>query len=401
MSGEAIDAQPEVTANVQEPIAKAGGESFTSFDELTNVQNFTERKQELKSKDEGGQNGKEKSKEKNKEEVLDKKAQSETTNNKNKIAKEEKQTEPKDEVTPQIKTIKLKNGDQEVSLRHDTKVPVKVDGQILEVPVEDLVKNYSGTKAVEERFKTYSQEKYKFDQERKEVEGFVKDVFEASKSNPIEGLLIAAQRMGLDPVQYRINLMDALAEQAMTWSQMSEQDRALYKYQQENAQLKSQHEKIKSQQMLEKETKELDLKVKEFENKLGVTREDFAKHYHELAKLQKDGKFNKEITPELVADYISDMKKVGQARDILKEIDPSLGTNKDALDSLVEIMYDYPKLGVEDLKGIAKEYYGKVKPAQKITEKLSKGKPDLVEPKRKINAGQDLLSFDELDRLYT
>lgn len=410
MSKESVDIQPETTANIQEPIVKTGGESFTSFDELENVSNYKARQNELNSEKEGGQNGKEKSNEKSNEKngkkellkensKLDAKKSKDLETNKPESL-DKKQTEPNDKVLPQIKTIKLKNGDDEIQLRHDTKIPVKIDGKIEDVPVEELVKNYSGTKAVDERFKQYSQERYKFDQDRKEVDSFISDVFEASKTDPIKGLIIAAERMGLDPVQYQMHLMDALSERANQWSQMSEQDRALYKYQQENAQLKSQHEKIQSRQMLDKQTKELDSQVNELQTKLGVSREEFAKSYFTLETLQKSGQLKKDITPELVADYISDTKKVASAREILNDIDSGLAENKEALDSIVEVMYDYPKLGIEDIKSIAKDYYGKVKPSQKITEKLAKGKPDLVEPKRKINAGQDLTSFEELDRLF-
>ena len=60
MSKEVIDTQPETTANIQEPIVKAGGESFTSFDQLENVSNTQQRQSELNPKSEGGKNGKEK-----------------------------------------------------------------------------------------------------------------------------------------------------------------------------------------------------------------------------------------------------------------------------------------------------------------------------------------------------
>lgn len=397
---QSVDTQPENTANIQQPIVKSGGESFTSFSELENVTNMKARQAELKASEEGSRHGKEKSnEEKNiKEKVLDKKLKSEKSEE---TKEDKKQTEPNDKILPKMKTIRLKNGDEEVNLRHDTVIPVKVDGKIMEVPVEELVKNFSGTKAVDERFKQYSQEKYKFDQDKREIESFINDVMAASKTDPVQGLLLAAQRIGLDPVQYRINLMEALSEQALQWHQMTDQDKALYKYQLENQQLKSTQEKYNQRTQQENEAKQLDLKVTELQNKLGVSREEFAKSYFTLETLQKNGQLKAEITPDLVANFISDQKKMSTAREILQEIDEDLLANSDAIESLVDIMYDYPKLGVDDLKDIAKDYYGKVKPSQKITNKLSKGKPDLVEPKRKINAGQDLISFDELDRLFT
>jgi hypothetical protein len=406
-----IAGQPEVTSTIQEPIVKSGGESFTSFDDLENVTNFKQRENDLKG--EGIKNGKEKSsnekssneKSSNEESKIslqdpEKKAQSKLE--KSDIKKEEipKQTEPNNDVLPQIKTLRLKNGDQEINLRHDTMVPVKIDGRIEEIPMEELVRNFSGSKAVDERFKQYSQDRYKFDNDKKEVDSFITDVFSAFKEDPVQGLLLAAERSGYDPVQLKMNLLEAVAEQAGQWNQMSEQDKQLYRYQQENAQLKGQHEKFQTKQMQEKQTKELDLKVNEIQTKLGVSREDFAKSYFELEKLSQSGKLQHEVTPELVADYISDQKKVASATEILSGINKDLGSNKEALESILEVMYDYPKLGIEDIRNIAKEYYGKVKPSQKITEKLSKGKPDLVEPKRSINAGQSLTSFDELDLLF-
>lgn len=361
--------------NTQEETQESIAQSSVSFDELDTRQAFSERSQELS---------------------VAPKPEKEVPKNAVEALKQANEEEPKEEL-PEVKLFKIKNGLEDLSLRADTKVPVKIDGEVQEVPFEQLLSGYSGTEAVQKRFTEYSQAKQKFDSEKKEVDDFLNEIISSGKEDPLKGLLVAAERMGLDPIQYQMSLMENLAQHTDKWGKMSEVDRKLYRTQLENEQLKKAQERTTTQMETEKQNQEVLGKVETVMKDIGVDLDQFKESYGELEDLWRQGLFKGEITPEIVADYIQDKRKVETAEEILSSVDKDLVNDEKLRDNLIDIMYDNPSLGVDDIKEVVKKHFVE-NISKKASKKMSKGKPGQVEPRRTpINAGQVLTSFDQLE----
>ena len=65
--------------------------------------------------------------------------------------------------------FKLKNGDQEIELATDIKVPVKIDGKLTEVTLQEALNRYSQQAHLDKIYKDYKSQSEKFESERKAI----------------------------------------------------------------------------------------------------------------------------------------------------------------------------------------------------------------------------------------
>lgn len=380
----------ENTAKTPEKIEKAAADGIVSFDELEAIdgkrtrEKLLEKRTKKKEVAAKGDVGSEKPAEK---------ADSASAKSTETGAKEGEHAGKA--LEKPVKTFKLKNGESEIEIRSDLKVPIKVDGQDVEVDFQELMNDYSGKQAISKRFTEYNQLKQKFDKQKQDVDSFIQKVFEVSKENPLEGLMVAAEHAGLDPIQYQLNLIDSLTQFSQQWAQMSDVERENYKLQMENSRFKKQTEQFKTVQESEKAQKALDMEVQSIESELGVSRQQFADAYFQLEGAAKQGLIKGEISPSLVKEFILDTRLNETAKALLAGVHESVA-NRENIATMVEVMYKYPEFSLDELKEIAQESFGK-RSHMVVSEKIAKAKPDLMEAKTAINPEkQDLWSFDQL-----
>lgn len=396
---EVQETQNTETADIQEVVEKAGGDGFTTFDELEAVESYQEREKQTKSagKAEPKQEAKQQAESKSlggKEQKAEKKDK-ETEKLQEKASKAEQVEQENPE--PQVKTVKLKNGDAEIELRSDTVIPVKVDGQDVEMTFDEVVRRASGDVAIETRFNQLHQERQSFESDRDVIETFVKDVSVAAQEDPIKGFLKAVERAGLDPIQYEKDLYEAFHKRSAEWAALTEEQRENYILKQQNERFQSERAKQEENRNYQKQLEEFDGYVKGIQEKNNISNEEFAGAYDALVLLSREGQLTQQqITPELVSDYILDQRKIGDAREILKGISPELAEDSEAIDDLVEKMYEFPQLNSESFQEYAIKAHKVRKPAQKLSEKVRQGKPDQVEPKQTFNPDKEYISFDQL-----
>lgn len=386
------------TSGIQETIEKSGGDSPTSFDELEAVDAYKQRQEQLKSAPKEKEEPK--AKPKAKAEKFDGLAEDAAKKAKDKTDLEADTQEEPEEDLPPARTFKLKNGKDEVELRSDTIIPVKVDGIERDMPFEEVVRRASGDVAVETRFNQLHQERQIFEEDKRVIDDFVKDVYESALDNPIQGLLKAVEKAGMDPIQYELNLMEEMAKRGEQWASMTDEQREAYVLRRENEKYKAQQEMQQQSMAQNQQVQQMETQVEQLKQQHGIEHQEFVEGYQELLVEWKQGNIPGEITPELVADYVLDQRKIGTATEILEGIDQNLGQDSSAIQQVVELMYRYPQLDSEDIKDLVKEHYKVKSPAKKASEKLRSGKPDLVEPGTKVNPDKDLTSWDQLESLY-
>jgi hypothetical protein len=85
--------------------------------------------------------------------------------------KEREETEQKSEV----KKITAKNGEDNLEIPANITIPHKVDGEEVEIPLQELLNNYSGKQAWDKRFSELDVERKEYQKERDIVERYVED----------------------------------------------------------------------------------------------------------------------------------------------------------------------------------------------------------------------------------
>lgn len=378
----------ESTASVAEPISKGGGDAPTSFDEIESLHQAAERKAQLKDKIESGKPAEKSAK--------PAKKTKEKTEETQEISE---QAEDLEEL-PEVKTFKTKNGRDDVELRADMEIPVTIDGQETTVSLNELRNGYAGQATVKQRFEQLAMEKQTYEADRAALDNFVGEVFDDAESDPLGAMIKIAERAGLDPVKYQMTLLDALAEHAQKWANMSEHERAVYKYDLENQQLKSRLERTETQNKSYLERTQLDNQVTEITRDLGIDKQTFAENYYDIVDyFESEGLDINQITPELVADYIIDQHNEEVTAEILRSVDPELAEDDEAINTLMSVAEQNPDFTEEDLREIAAEAWGVDSKSAKVSRKLSKSKPDIVNNPIPRNADKTPLSFDELESL--
>ena len=394
--------QPETTSNIQESVENSGS-GPVSFNELDNVENYQARAAEVEQSKTTA------------DKVIDQKAakaegKSEKTPKAKAAPKKAKETEAEapvevtnealEDALPEVKMYNLKNGKDEVGLRADMTVPVKIDGQMVDVPFEDVINGYSGAQAIAQRFTQLDTERKTFETDKADIEGMVNDVFrEAESDNPFQAVVRLAEFAGKDPVDFQMELYDSLAGEIQKWTAMTDEQRAAYRTQLENERLTKQNEMLTNQQTDYQTQVEVDQSVNSAVDRLGVPREEFAKRFQELEQLQADGEIEGEITVDVVSNYIEDLRKVDLANTILNKIDPTLAQDRSNSEALVEIMYKMPDLNEQDYEEIAMDHWGN-QTAKKLSKKAAQRNPRIMENKREHNPQNDPVSWDEFDSIH-
>lgn len=312
--------------------------------------------------------------------------------------KDSKQEKPAKEEKP-ARTVKVKNGEEDLELAVSTMVPVKVKGVEQEVSLDELRNNYAGKVAWSEEFSKLGTQKQKFTQEREFVVGQLKEIFSLSQKDGVASLMKMAELSGLDPLKWRQDFMKVLLPQLENFMSMSEDERNAVETQFEKDYWKQQAESQSKAKQEEEGFKSFQAHVTQLQQTHQVAPEHFEKTFNELTKLQQEGALQHEITPEFIIEVIEAEKVYDAVTEVFEELKLELPQEQKekAFKDLSQLAKANPDLKPADLKDIAREVWGKQK-AQNLSRKLHKtGQAPGAKPKREaINPGHEPLTFDDL-----
>jgi hypothetical protein len=380
------------------------GESLTSFDELeaieTNVKAearaeavkeaaIEEAKQELKE-DEGGEDAE-----------VEAQAEAEAETETQEVLEE-----------PEIdaRVFKALLGEDEQEIRGDMIIPVKVDGEEVEMTLEDIVNGTSGQEAIKKRFgelgaakKQYLQDKNKWAQEKQIFDQRLNSTVQLLETNPLAGIANLAEMAGKDGEKYLESFVQGLMDQSQKLSNMSEEERRLHEQsvltENKQARLKQQENALRLQQ----HNQELLAKVKTFQNQYGIDDETFLETTLEMEGLKSKGRIANEVTPEFVTQVILQDRQEDRIKSVVQVVKPSLLDDRESLKDLVEVLIQQDpegELEEDDIKDIILQSFPnsgganedlsrKVKKSGSVKKAGAKGPA--------VNPSSEPISFDELD----
>ena len=376
---ESVETAPEAASNAE-------ALSFDDLDNLTDGRSAAELMSEAKgeSKKESEENKSESQSESSGEEVEAKQEESEAT----------------EEQIEEIKKLIAKYGDQELEIAANAIFKHKVDGEEVDVELQELLNNYSGKVSYDKKFQELSSQKKEFegyksgyDQEISQINGYIQDFANKLKNNDALGALqYFAEFAGMKPHEFRSNLLSQLTPEIERRSMMSPEELRAEQLSNENEYLLKQQESAQQRSQQEQALEDLKLEIANVQEAHGISDEDFSTAYNELLESEYEG----EITPASVAEYYVHAAAFSKADEVLSSIDPVLADQDEVVESLQKIIVENPSFDDNDLMEIVQEVYGNVK--KEASKSVSKKVSDNQVSKKQANtrSKEEFIDWDEL-----
>jgi hypothetical protein len=383
------------TASVQEPIEVVGGDSPVSFDEMEAVSNWRSRisknEPEVKTanrrKDEGDaleeilsddKPSKEAKTEKKSDKVEEKEEKTE------KVAKKNTQAEPE-------KALKFKVGDKEVELAASAMVPVKINGKVTEVPIQEVINRYSQQKHLDDIYRTYKTEKAQFDTERQKISDVISKSYEMlSQKKDLRGFVeYMSEALGVDGQKLYSEAVDKIRQAFEEESTLTPEERRLKQLEEENTFYKTKAEAQRTAEAESKKAKALESQVEQVMTKAGLDKSTFVQAYDELVQ---SGIEAAKLTPEMVGQYWTNKRTVEKIETRLSDINAELATEEN-IERLATLAIQTGATEQEIEEVIQQLYANQAE--KKLAKKINKTlKAKESAPAKR--AGSDPMFFDDL-----
>lgn len=298
----------------------------------------------------------------------------------------------------EIKRIMAKQGEDNLELYANTSFKHKVDGEEVDVELQELLNNYSGKVSYDKKFQEFSSERkdfeaYKetYDKDIEQINGYITNFAEKIKNNDAMGALeYFAEFSGMKPHEFKRELLNQLAPEVFRLNEMSPEQLQAEDLRAQNEYLLRQQESEQKRSQEQQAQRELELEIANAQEAHNISDEDFQNAYQELL----DGEFEGNITPAVIADYYVHSRAFSKAEEALTQVDPMLAQQDNILETLQKIVMENPSFDNEDLVEIVQDVYGDIKKtaSKSVSKKVEPKKQAKKEPKSK----EDYLDWEDL-----
>lgn len=397
---ESVSPTPVNTSELNNQVVASGGSSPVSWDELEAVSNFKKevKKREIKEEAEAEKEVKPKkeSKAEPKDEDKDEAKEKPEPKAKEKAPSDEKKEEPEKkelaEKKQEVRKLKLKNGDQELELSTDIKVPVKIDGKQTEVTLQEALNRYSQQSHLDKIYKDFKSQKDAFEAERKSIsEALNKSYDYLVNKKDMRGFLdYLGEALGVDSYQLYQDSMGSAQKQWEEWNQLTPEERRVKELESEAAYFRSKEEQRKQAQVEAKSRQALESQMQKVMQQYGMDQAAVVKAYDELIKA---GVKEADITPEYLGNYHANIQKLSVIETKLAEINPELAKDYSVIEQLATLAINTGATEQEIAEAIT-QLYGE-SPEKKLANKIKKSERANRSHVPK-NPMKDTLFFDDI-----
>jgi hypothetical protein len=309
----------------------------------------------------------------------------------------------REEIQEEYKKLLAKYGEEELEIAANAVFTHKVDGEEVDVELQELLNNYSGKVSYDKKFQEFSTQRkefeaYKTDYDR-DIEAITTYVNnfrqKMSSDKPLEALDYFAEFSGMKPHEFRRQLLNAMIPEVNRVSTMSaEQYRNEY-LKAENQYLLRKQESENAIRSQEQAGKELLGEIKHVQEAHNIPEEDFLNAFQELSESSYEG----EMTPQAVAEYYMHSQAFSKADSILSQVNPNLVKDEKVVESFQNVIMENPDFDDNDLLEIVQEVYGNFKKetSQKVSNKIAKSSTKQVTKGRSNDVVvEDHIDWDDL-----
>lgn len=238
---------------------------------------------------------------------------------------------------------------------------VKVDGEEVEVSLQELKNSFSGHKAVEKRFNEFNREKRRAEREitksREELDSVKNDlskhlntitsIMDDPRVNPLEALYYLVDLKGGNTVEYEKKMMNSLQDIFNSFGEMDEVEQELYWTKKEKDFLTRRRESNFSKSENEQANRNSQAQLEKTWEANEISEDDYYDARDELVEL---GYKADEMKPEQIVNFIKLKPIYDQANQITSPFADDLGDSyDDFVDGMAKAIQSFPQAGEEDL----------------------------------------------------
>lgn len=387
------------TVENQETIEVRGGENLTSFDDLGRAvanKKAKPRQDATRNEDEEEPAKKEPKKEKKKEKEED----DETPTIAQAAEKKKAEQAEKARVKKILAKLRKEDGEEDVELDPGLMLKHKVGGKDIDVPLSELLNEFSGKTDWTRKYTDLDKERKEFTQSREQFNGNIRKFHELSKQNPEDAMEFIFDLYGHDSRAVLKGLQEKWLEKYSSYSEMDETERRAAQAEEEKSYYQRKVEKFESEKQNKQRLAQVHQQVQAVQSQYGIDNQSFMNAYKELASSPEVAEAtrrnpNFELTPEHVARYhqISTMRNAVEST--IAEIRPDLATKMDQIHSEVEYIRNRnPDFTKEDITDILRQVYApKAKKAASLKDRVT-GQKEVAKEIKSVK--RPPVSFDDL-----
>jgi len=284
---------------------------------------------------------------------------------------------------PKGKTVRLKDGDENIDVPLDATVPVRIRGKKEFVPLKEALADYSGRAALAEKYegfeakeKDFKKAEAKFGKEREvvinhfnHIGGLLDDALTKPDADPIAAQKHLLEISGKDVLQWEKRMLEHYGHIVREYDMMDEAEQALYWTQKENEILKntqSTRQQLESQQKSQEEARN---QVRQLREQHGISEQDYLDAEEKVRELYPEA----DVNPEVVCRYVNLLPNVEKANELCGQFQDEISDNEfNALTALTaEVLTDHKHLDdYEALKFAAKKLGYEIEDEDSLVEEL-------------------------------
>jgi hypothetical protein len=230
---------------------------------------------------------------------------------------EEKEKEEKpEEKKKDSKKLRMRMGEELFNVDSDASFPVKIDGKVENIPVQELINNYSGKTAWDKKFTEIGKEKKQLEFEKNQIYNqkavlseHITNALSPLKDpnkNPIDSLLYLVEMSGEDPYNAYRRIMESNLEELGELLDMTETERELYFHKKKDELYSNVARKQQEKYQKEQTFNQVVQKIDSLRQAFNVSEDQFVDSAEELESIYKSSGLDiNDITEEAIVDYAS------------------------------------------------------------------------------------------------
>lgn len=270
-----------------------------------------------------------------------------------------------EEVKEAVKQLKAMYNDEELEIPAEAKFKHKVDGEEVEVGLQELLNNYSGKQSWDKKFTELDQDRQQYKSELDIVNKYVNEFAEISQKDKVGGLIKLAESVGLNPLEYKKQLRHELLNHYGDYLKMNEQQRAYYDQQEELEYYRQLRETEDQRRQEQQAQQELYQRIGEVQQAHNI---DNDRLRYLATELQET--YQAPVTPENLEQLHTNLVMLDRVEGTLKQVDPNLLNDDNALTQLASLVRGNPNMTDEQMLATANKLWGN--DVSKAVENLTK-----------------------------
>ena len=319
---------------------------------------------------------------------------------------EEEEDKPKEE-KKDSKKLRLRMGSELFNVDSDATFKVKVDGELADVPVQELINNYAGKTAWDKKFteigkekKTLELEKSTIQREKEVLKSHVSNALAPLKDpskNPMDSLLYMVEMSGEDPYNAYRRMIESNLDELTNLMDMTETERELYFHKKKDELHSSVARKRQEAYQKESTFKQAVQKVDQLRQSFNVSEDDFVDSSEELESIYKDAGLDvNSITEETIVDYASLRPHISKVKELIAPYEDNISEAKygEVVSTLAKYLRD-KKADEGTVKEILKRNYSVEEDVKELNTIVYKNQGS--KPKNKVSEGSKSNKVETFD----